>query len=298
MNLLSVIWDLNPVMFSLGPLEIRYYSILFVSGLFPIGYYIVRNFYKREGMPLELLEPLLYALFIGTLVGARLGHCLFYDFTYYFTHPHKILMVWEGGLASHGGAIGCILALWWYCHKYGSKNGFDFLWVVDRVVIATCFSWCLIRLGNLCNSEIYGNPTDLPWGFIFVLRGETVPKHPTQLYEALSYFLLGLVLLWLYYKRLDKMKRGSFFGIFFIILFGMRFLIEFVKEPQEAFEEGLAINMGQILSIPFIVAGIVILIYSIRKGKSSYPDREVPKHLRPAQNKKVDLSNVHSASKK
>lgn len=305
MNFLSVIWDVNPVIFSIGSIQIKYYSILFVIGLYPIGYWIVKNFYKREGVPVKLMEPLLYALLIGTLVGARLGHVLFYDPVYYFSHPWKILMTWEGGLASHGGVIGCMLALWWYVNKYGKKYGFDYLWVVDRVVIAASFAACLIRLGNLFNSEIYGNRTDLPWGFIFVLRGETVPKHPTQLYEALSYLILGISLYLLYRYRLKKLKRGEIFGIFFIVLFTMRFLIEFIKEPQEAFEQGMALNMGQILSIPFIVAGIVILILSIVKGrpailtetehnnaKYSSASGNKPKEGKQPK-KKIDLTHVH-----
>ena len=140
MDLLAVIWDLDPVLLKLGPLEIRFYSLLFVAGLYPLGFWIVKQFYKREGAPLDLLEPLLYALFIGTLVGARLGHCLFYDPWYYLAQPVEILKVWEGGLASHGGAIGCVIAIYWYAKKYGKKVGFDFWWVVDRVVIATCFA--------------------------------------------------------------------------------------------------------------------------------------------------------------
>lgn len=278
MDFLSVVWDLDPVIFKLGPLELRYYSLLFVAGLYPLGYWIVKQFYKREGASETLLEPLLYALFLGTLVGARLGHCLFYDPWYYLAQPVEILKVWEGGLASHGGAIGCVIAIYWYARKYGTKVGFDFWWVVDRVVIATCFAGCLIRLGNLCNSEIYGNPTDLPWGFVFTLRGETLPKHPTQLYEAISYMLLGFALLALYYKKLDKLYRGTIFGIFFMVLFGMRFLIEFVKEPQEAFEEGMVLNMGQWLSVPFILAGLIILIISLK--------RKVPARLTPPVYKK------------
>lgn len=300
MNLLlfSVTWDMNPVLLHLGSFELRWYAVLFVSGLFPIGYYILRSFYKREGIPTSLMDPILYALLIGTLVGARLGHVLFYDPGYYFAHPWKIIMTWEGGLASHGGAIGVLLAMWWYVHRYGKKYGFDFIWLLDRLVIPVCFAGALIRLGNLCNSEIYGNPTDLPWGFIFTLRGETVPKHPTQLYEALSYTVLGFALLWLYLKKLPKLKSGTIFGIFLICLFGARFLIEYVKEPQEAFEEGMFLDMGQILSIPFIIAGIILLIWSIRKGKPAAL-RETPANSAPKSpsgpKKKVDLTHVHSS---
>ena len=168
----------------------------------------MRSFYRREGLPTETLEPLLMALFIGTIVGARLGHCLFYDPEYYLSHPWKILMTREGGLASHGGAIGVLLAMWWYVHKYGRKYGFGYIQIIDRLVIPVCFAGMMIRLGNLMNSEIYGTYTDLPWGFIFVRDpwGDDLPHHPTQIYEALSYCILGIVLLWLYRTRLDRLR--------------------------------------------------------------------------------------------
>ncbi len=290
MELLSIIWSVDPDIIAIGNFHLKWYSLLFVSGLFPIGYLIVRWFYKREGVPTSTLDPLLYALLIGTLVGARLGHVLFYEPAYYFSHPWKILMTWEGGLASHGGAIGVLFAMWWYVHKYGKKYGFDYLWLIDRVVIAVCFAGALIRLGNLMNSEIYGNPTDLPWGFIFTLRGETVAKHPTQLYEAISYCLLGIGLLITYLRLLPKLKRGEIFGIFLIGLFGIRFLIEFIKEPQEAFEQGMALNMGQLLSIPFIIAGIIIFILSFLKGKPAKLIEPTPHKGK----KKTELSHVKS----
>ena len=174
-------------------------------------------------------------------------------------------MPWKGGLASHGRAIALLLAMWWFSNHYGKKNNFDFLWIMDRLCITVAFAGCMIRLGNLFNSEIYGDVTDLPWGVIFSLRGETEPKHPTQLYEALSYFILGLILIWMYRKRLDKTYRGTFFGLFLIGCFGMRFLIEFIKEPQVEFEQSMALDMGQLLSIPFIIAGVCLLIYAYKK---------------------------------
>ena len=177
MDFLSVVWNVDPIICRIGPLALRYYSILFVLG-FPIGYWLFVKFYKREKVNTDLLEPLLYALLIGTIVGARLGHCLFYQPDYFLTKAHwlEIFQPWKGGLASHGGAIGVILAVWWYSAKYGKKNNFDMMWVLDRLVIAVCFAGCLIRLGNLFNSEIYGNETTLPWGFIFQRRGEVVPS--------------------------------------------------------------------------------------------------------------------------
>ena len=236
---------------------------------------------KREKLPLSLLDPLLYTLLIATIVGARLGHCLFYQPDYYLGSWQgfwEIFMPWKGGLASHGGAIALLLAMWWFSAHYGKKNDFDFLWIMDRLCITVAFAGCFIRLGNLFNSEIYGDVTGLPWGFIFDLRGETEPKHPTQLYEALSYLILGLILVWVYKNKLDKVYRGFFFGAFLIGCFGMRFLIEFIKEPQVGFEETMALNMGQLLSIPFIVAGITILAFSfIRKVPAAVVHPEPPK---------------------
>lgn len=265
-NFLAITWAPSPEIFSIGPIHLRYYSILFVSG-FIIGYYIVSGFFKRENLPTYILDTLLYVLLGATLVGARLGHCLFYEPDYYLAHPIEILKVWEGGLASHGGAIAIILAMWWFVAKYGKQFKFDFLWLMDRIMIPTALTAMLIRLGNLMNSEIYGNPTDSPWGFIFTLKGETVPKHPTQLYEAIAYFAIFIVLILIYKKFLPKLKRGTLFALFLIGMFSARFFIEFVKEPQVAFEQGMSLNMGQWMSIPFIAGGILLLIYSIYKGK-------------------------------
>ena len=268
MELLFVSWNVDPAIFHIGSFELRWYSILFVSG-FIIGWYVFQWFFRREGVPEKLLDPLLFTLLIATIVGARLGHCLFYQPDYFLGSWKgflEIFMPWKGGLASHGGAIALLLAMWWFSNKYGKKYGFDFLWIMDRLVITVCFAGALIRCGNLMNSEIYGDVTNLPWGFIFERRGETLPKHPTAIYEALSYTILGLGLLWAYWKKLDKLKRGEIFGIFLIVLFGMRFLIEFIKEPQVGFEETMSLNMGQLLSLPFIIAGVVLLVWSLAKG--------------------------------
>lgn len=264
-DLLFVHWHVDPVLIHLGSFGIRWYSLLFVSG-FILGWYIFRWFFTREGINYKVvLDPLLYTLLIATVIGARLGHCLFYEPSYYlgsWKGFFEIFMPWKGGLASHGGAIALVIAMIWYANKYGKKHHFDFLWVMDRLCITVAFAGAAIRLGNLFNSEIYGDVTSLPWGFIFDLRGETQPKHPTQLYEALSYLILGLILIWIYKNRLGKVYRGFFFGAFLVGCFGMRFLIEFIKEPQVGFEQNMALDMGQLLSIPFILAGIGLLIYS------------------------------------
>lgn len=259
---LIVKWDVDPEIFNIGSFSLRYYGVAFLIG-FSFGYYLFTYFYKREKLPTTLLDPLLYTLILCTVVGARLGHVLFYEPEFYLAHPAEILKIWHGGLASHGGAIAILFGLWWYARHYGRKYGFDYLWLLDRIGIAIPFAGMCIRLGNLMNSEIYGNVTDLPWGFIFVRAGEIFPKHPTQIYEALSYLILGLALLFIYKYRLDKIKKGFLFGLFLTGLFGARFFIEFVKEPQVDFENGMLLNMGQLLSIPFVLAGLALILRSI-----------------------------------
>ena len=262
---LAVNWSVDPEIFSIGPVSVRYYGLLFMSG-FILGYWMFTKFFKRERLPLTLLDTLLYLLLGCTLVGSRLGHVLFYQPEYYLANPVEILKVWEGGLASHGGTIAIMIGMWWFVKKYGRKYNFNYIWILDRLAVAVCFAAMFIRLGNLMNSEIYGNPTDMPWGFIFELRGETLPKHPTQLYEALCYLGTGIILSCLYWFRLDKIKQGLLLGIFFIGIFASRFLIEYVKEPQVSFEEGMILNMGQILSIPFIIMGVALIVRSFMPG--------------------------------
>lgn len=293
MDLLFVHWHLNPEIFHIGGLSVRWYGLLFVSG-FILGYWMFTKFCKREGVSQDILEPLLYTLIIGTLVGARLGHCIFYQPDYYFGSWKgffEIFQIWKGGLASHGGALVLFFCMLWFSRHYGKKYHFDFLWLLDHLAIPVAFAAAFIRLGNLCNSEIYGDVTNLPWGFIFELRGETEPKHPTQLYESLSYLVLGLVLVWLYVKKLDKMYRGMFMGIFFTVCFGMRILIEFIKEPQVEFEETMTLNMGQLLSIPFVILGIGLIVYACIKKQPAAaqipPDKPVkaePTHYAKSKN--------------
>jgi len=266
-DILAIIWNANPELFHIGGFAVRWYSLLFVSG-FILGFFIFQWFFKREKLDPRLLDSLLVTLIVGTIVGARLGHCLFYQPDYYLGSWEgflEIFMPWEGGLASHGGTIALFIAMWWFAHKYGKRHGFDFVWLVDHLSIAVCFAATFIRLGNLFNSEIYGGVTNLPWGFVFVRNGETEPHHPTQLYEALSYLILGLVLLAVYKYRSEKTWRGTFIGLFLIGCFGSRFLIEFIKNDQVDFEAGMALNMGQILSIPFVLLGIGFLVYAYKK---------------------------------
>ena len=277
MEYLAIHWNIDPAILHIGGFELRWYSLLFVSG-FILGWYIMKSFFVREKISTDLLDPMLYMLLICTIVGARLGHCLFYQPDYYLGSWKgflEIFMPWKGGLASHGGTLALLLGIWWYARKYGPKNDFDFVWVLDHLVIPVSFAACFIRLGNLFNSEIYGGPTTLPWGFVFERNGETVPCHPTQLYEAGTYLLLGCVLMWLYWKKLDKVYRGTFVGIFLTVCFGARFLIEFIKNDQVEFEADMALNMGQLLSIPFVLLGIGFLVYAYARklpARAVHPD--------------------------
>ena len=270
MEYLAIHWNIDPAILHIGGFELRWYSLLFVSG-FILGWYIMKSFFVREKISTDLLDPMLYMLLICTIVGARLGHCLFYQPDYYLGSWKgflEIFMPWKGGLASHGGTLALLLGIWWYARN-------DFVWVLDHLVIPVSFAACFIRLGNLFNSEIYGGPTNLPWGFVFERNGETVPCHPTQLYEAGTYLLLGCVLMWLYWKKLDKVYRGTFVGIFLTVCFGARFLIEFIKNDQVEFEADMALNMGQLLSIPFVLLGIGFLVYAYTRklpARAVHPD--------------------------
>ncbi|NLU37470.1 MAG: prolipoprotein diacylglyceryl transferase [Bacteroidales bacterium] len=261
-DLLSFIhWDFNPDIFVVFGRPVRWYGLMFAIG-FVIGYKMVEKQLKHEKEEAKWLDNLLFYIVIGTIVGARLGHVFFYGWEYYSQHPIEILFVWQGGLASHGGVIGIFLALLVFSKIYTKRNVF---WVIDRVVIPTAIVAMLIRMGNLFNSEIYGVQTSLPWGFIFERNHETVPKHPTQLYEAIAYLITFFVVKHFYWKTDAKNKTGFISGVFFIMVFTARFLIEFVKEDQEAFEAGMTFNMGQWLSIPFILGGIA-LIFMAQKG--------------------------------
>ncbi|HEY9125144.1 MAG TPA: prolipoprotein diacylglyceryl transferase [Bacteroidales bacterium] len=257
-------WDVNPVIFELGPFQVRWYGLLFAMA-FVLGYIVFKKIFNKEGHTIEMLDQLTVYLAIGTIIGARLGHVLFYDPGYYFAHPLKILAIWEGGLASHGSAIGMLVAL----YLWARKNKQPYLWLLDRIGIVVALGGMCVRLGNLMNSEIYGIPTSMPWGFIFVRENEILPKHPTQIYEALSYLAIFGFLFYSYTKEWLFNKRGLAFGIFLILLFSARFLIEFIKNPQEDFEKGMPLMMGQILSIPFIVAGIILVFYALRKSAKS-----------------------------
>lgn len=250
-----IIWDINPEIFSLGPLSVRYYGVLWACS-FIFGYLIFERFVKKENLPEGYLDSLTIYAAVGTILGARLGHCLFYEPEYYLQNPLEILKIWHGGLASHGGATGLLIAL----YLFSRKTKRPYIYILDRIVIVVSLAGVFIRLGNLMNSEIYGDVTNLPWGFIFKRDGQTLPKHPTQIYEALSYLVTYIFLHITYIKTNAKPKPGLLFGIAMIFIFAMRFLIEFIKEPQVGFEENMILNMGQILSIPFIVVGLYLIL--------------------------------------
>lgn len=255
MDLLSYItWNADPEIFSWGPVTLRWYGLLFVSG-FLVGQEIMSRIFKIEGKSAKDLDALVLTMLIATIAGARLGHCLFYDPEYYLSQPWKILFIWEGGLASHGAAFGIIFGLWLYAKNRPDQS---WLWILDRIVITVALGGAFIRLGNFFNSEIIGKPTDLPWAVIFE-RVDQLPRHPSQLYESISCFVLFVVLLGLYYRLKRQTPEGLLFSIFLVVVFGLRFVYEFFKENQEAFEDQLTFNMGQLLSVPLVILGIYLL---------------------------------------
>ena len=270
-----ITWDASPVIFSIGPLALRWYGLAFAIG-FIIGYNIVAKMFKHEGAPEKWLGILLTYVVVATIIGSRLGHVFFYQWDYYSQHPGEIFKIWEGGLASHGGVIGNFIAVWLFSIFVTKKS---VSWTVDRLVVPVAMVAGLIRLGNLMNSEIYGGVTDLPWGFIFVRDGQTLPMHPTQIYEALCYFALFGVLMWMYWKKNAQERPWLISGVFFIGVFVSRFLIEYVKNVQVGTEiEMIAtygINMGQLLSIPFIIMGVVMVVYAMThpRLKLDYPNK-------------------------
>jgi phosphatidylglycerol:prolipoprotein diacylglycerol transferase len=338
-----VVWTLNPKIHLFGNFSIAYYGILFAMG-FVIGYYIMQYIFKKENIPQKELEKLTTIAVIATVIGARLGHVFFYDWDYYKFHIGEIFMVWKGGLASHGGAIALLIALYYFSKKSTKKS---YLWILDRFVIPTALAGAFIRMGNLMNSEIYGHPTDLSWGFIFVRdtylsmpieefknliinnqlistdklpvlksfldtnqlsfqtgirfdivmdfiaqnnlmdkgsirelswilfqKGKFTANHPTQIYEALSYFIIFVSLLLIYIKRKGMVKKGFLFGFFMLSVFGMRFLIEFVKEVQVEREHEMILNLGQKLSIPFILIGIFFIWRSTKQIRPIFEKKE------------------------
>ncbi|WP_142786426.1 prolipoprotein diacylglyceryl transferase [Changchengzhania lutea] len=259
-------WNLDPVIYWItDSFPLKYYGLLFITGLL-LAHYVVKRIYFKENIPIENLEKLFIYIVVGTILGARLGHCLFYDPSYYFQNPIEILLpikkigdtykfIGFQGLASHGGTIGVLIAIGIYCKKYKT----NFLWVLDRIAIVAPIAAAFIRFGNFMNSEIYGKPTNGHWGVIFQ-REDLIPRHPTQLYEAFSYLLIFGILMFIYKNRDTEKTNGLILGVFLALLFSARFIIEFFKENQVGFENGMTINMGQILSIPFVIVGLILIL--------------------------------------
>jgi phosphatidylglycerol---prolipoprotein diacylglyceryl transferase len=255
-----IVWNPDPDIFIIPWTDhpVRWYGLAWALG-FLVSQQVMYHIYKAEGRTRDEIDSLTIYMVIAAIAGARLGHVLFYDPVNYFEHPLRILAVWEGGLASHGGAIGILLALYFFAKKTGVK----YLWIVDRLVIVSALTGCFIRLGNLMNSEMAGLPTTAPWAFIFV-RIDNTPRHPAQLYEAIYCFFLFVFLFQLWRKQRTTMADGLLTGWFLTILFTLRFADEFFKINQVPFEDHMALNMGQILSIPFVVIGIILLIKTAR----------------------------------
>ena len=269
-----ITWSVNPELISIGPLTVRWYGALWALGIF-LCLLIVGKLYKHEKLPESWMDKQFLYVVICAIVGARLGHCFFYEwhllanpveilgitFKYgnpYLAKPWELLYIWQGGLASHGGALGIMIAMYFYNKNVTHKG---FIWGFDRLVIGVAITGACIRLGNLMNSEIYGSATNLPWGFIFVRDGQTEPMHPTQIYEMLYCLVTFAVTWWMYWKKQSYKKIGMISGVFLIGIFGTRFLLEFIKLNQEAFESGMWLNMGQILSIPFIIWGLYLIFF-------------------------------------
>ena len=269
MHLLVIPWDVNPEIFRIGSFAVRWYGLLFASS-FLFGYIILSRIFKNENLQEAVLDRLTVYMAVGVIVGARLGHCLFYEPEYYFSHPFEILKIWHGGLASHGASIGILVALWLFVRK--EKK--DYTWVIDRIAIVVALSGFFIRMGNLMNSEIYGVETTVPWGFVFLRNGESAPKHPTQIYEALSYLLIFILLHRIYWRKKGEHIQGLLISLTLILIFTFRFFVEFLKEDQVAFESSMKLNMGQLLSIPFIIAGFIWLYFSLKQKKRAVIKRK------------------------
>lgn len=265
-----ITWTVNPAIYS-GVVEIRWYGLFFAIG-FGLGYYIVNRMFKHEGRPEAWVDTLLIYLIIATLIGSRLGHCLFYQWDYYSQHPLDILKIWGGGLASHGGTIGIIIAMWLFSRRVTKQN---ILWILDRICVPVALVGAMIRMGNLMNHELYGHVTDLPWAFSFItnVRGwmngaEPIfsePSHPTQIYESLTYLTLFIILSFMYWRHHAEQRQGLLLGVFFIGTFLSRIFVEMIKNASVFIGSGENLNMGQFLSIPFVIAGIWLIIRAMRR---------------------------------
>ncbi len=279
-----ITWTANPNFFS-GAITVRWYGLMFAIG-FLVGYEIMSRIFRHEGAPEKWVGSLFIYVVVATIVGSRLGHVFFYDWSYYSHHLGEIVKIWEGGLASHGGTLGIMIAIFFYS-RYVTRR--PVLWTFDRLVVPVGFVAALIRMGNLFNHEIYGAETTLPWGFSFIInipeymRGAepvfTAPCHPTQIYEAIFYLITFGVCMWLYWRKNAQEREGLLFGVFLIGIFASRFFIEYIKNVQEPWELEMratwGIDQGQLLSIPFIVLGVWLVVRAMRRPrvKLDYPNK-------------------------
>ncbi|WP_341226329.1 prolipoprotein diacylglyceryl transferase [uncultured Arcticibacterium sp.] len=269
MILAEIIWDINPTIVKIGEFELRWYGLMFAGG-FLLGYQVITKIFKEEGKPEKDLDALLLTMILATVLGARIGHYVFYEWQHFGEDPLKfmadMLIPPYAGLASHGAGFGIVFALWLYSRKRADQS---FLWIVDRVAVTVALVGFFIRFGNLMNSEIVGKPTDVPWAFNFLRNFEfaQVPRHPSQLYEALSCLVLFVIMYGLWNRYKANLPDGLLSGIFFVWIFTLRFFYEFLKENQEAFEEGMSYNMGQILSIPMVLFGVFLLYTANQNAK-------------------------------
>ena len=274
----SIDWNPNPEIFRIFEFPVRYYGLFFAMA-FLAGFQVMTYIFKKEGRPVEQADQLLLYAMVATVVGARMGHYFFYEFPLLQADPMRffIQMITPpfSGLASHGAAVGLFSAFYLYVRK---NPGQSYLYVTDRMVIVVSLAGFFIRMGNLMNSEIIGKPTDLPWGFKFFRDYEfnplgdpamVVARHPSQLYEALSCLVIFALLMWFWSQKKAKTQEGLMTGLFMVVLFGLRFFYEFLKENQSDFENQMALNMGQILSIPSVIFGLIVLFYSYKKSKSN-----------------------------
>lgn len=284
----TIVWNVNPDLFHLGSLEVRWYGLFFAISLY-LGVLLLGKIFKREHVPEKWLDQIFFYSILAIVVGARLGHVFFYEWDYYSLHPWEIIKVWHGGLASHGGTLAMFIMVYIYSKVVVKENVW---WLTDRMFLPSALVAGFIRLGNLMNSEIYGHPTSLPWGIRFLRGGEQfcgtfdsytpctalnccpssewLPCHPTQLYESLTYFLLFALMMWLYFKKDAGKYNGLLSGIGFFGIFFARQLIEIVKNDQTYFEAGMRFNMGQWLSVPFVVGGLFLMVRALKKGKQTY----------------------------
>lgn len=253
-------WNVDPELINIGPLSIRYYSLMFIIGFITMGEYVSRRF-KAYGKDPQLVSSLTTYIIVGMLIGSRLAHCFFYEPQYYLANPLDIFKIWEGGLASHGGYLGVIIAVGLFIKKNRDLNYF---WLMDVIVGPCLFVGGLIRIGNLFNSEIIGEPTNLPWAFVFE-RVDMIPRHPAQIYESIGYFAIAFFMMWFEIKKSKQFKAGTAIAIGFIISFTFRFLIEFLKAEQSTLELFSFINMGQVLSLALVAFGFFLLLFVNKK---------------------------------